>query len=75
MSKKVKKSKVKVCPGCDLCDVDLDEGNTFLEFTDEELIALWKKLKYKENPVWVSLRNQIEEVADICLHCGKPLDD
>ncbi len=61
-----------VAETCPLCNI---ETPTYLEFNDKELVELWKKLKYKENSVWVNLRNKIEAEADICLHCGKLLDD
>lgn len=71
--KKSKEKKAYHAP-CDHCDEEL---YTFLEFTNDELVALWKKLQYKVNPVWVSLREKIEKEAKyigLCLYCGTELD-
>lgn len=85
MAKKKQKKQVKIDDNCEEC-VLMDEflkalgtgfdvtEETVLSFTNDELMDLWKKLQFKENPVWVNLRNKIEAEADICLRCGKTLD-
>ncbi len=42
-----------------------------LKFTVKELMDLYKKLQYKENPVWVMLRDKIDKQTTICPHCGQ----
>ena len=41
-----------------------------LTFTTEEIMALYEKLKYKENSVWVMLRDKIDDQVAFCPHCG-----
>lgn len=44
-----------------------------IQFTPEELVALYKKLIYKTNPIWVNLRDKLRQEKTHCLHCGQEI--
>lgn len=48
-----------------------DKSKQIILLSKKHIMALRHKLLRKENPIWVELRENIEEQANFCLHCGE----